>query len=382
MNDYGIIDFLHYKNVLIILISLYILFSFYSIFSSLLLSANGHFDHLGHYNNADLGIGDKYLVLQRVEPEYAKSKELSQIQFSIQDKTGRDVHNVVVMVEIYSTLNGERLSVYPWKNLEIGDFQIPYIFPQIGNYQVVLSILNDGSSNSINDIINRGSPPRSILGDTSNCNCERAVFNVSISESFGLIFTTVIFGAVFFVILIVGTVLSWMYLSRRKSRTNPITNDEFIKYSVLFLALGGSIVHLAVYADHAGLRFAYSIFLIAAAGGQLFYGISYILLIFSDDKLSIKKTDKKYISKEYYKKSLILNLIGLVGSMVLILLFIYSVTFPPPLSPNAHPEDVDLEGIIAKSLEGILVIGIIYLMRTEKKRYLYSLQISRNGKGM
>ena len=137
-----------------------------------------------------------------------------------------------------------------------------------------------------------------------------------------------------------------------------------------------------MYSDHAGLRFAYSIFLIAAAGGQLFYGISYILLIFSDDKLSIKKTDKKYISKEYYKKSLILNLIGLVGSMILILLFLYSVVFPPPLSPNTHPEDVDLEAIIAKSLEGALVVGIIYLMRSEKKRYLYSLHVSNDGNRM
>lgn len=358
------------------------LFSIYSVFTYSLLSVNAHFDHLGHYNNADLGIGDKYLVLQRVEPEYTKPNELSEIQFSIQDKAGRDVSDVVVMVEVYSTLNGERLVAFPWTNLEVGDFEVPYIFPEIGNYQVVLSILNDGSDSSINNVLDLVSPPRSILGDTSNCNCERAVFNVAISESFGLVFAGVIFGAIFFVILIVGIALSWMYLSRRKSKTNPISNDEFIKYSVLFLALGASIIHIAVYADHAGLRFEYSIFLISAAGGQLFYGLSYIFLIFSDDKLAIKKTDKKYISKEYYKKSLILNLIGLVGSMVLILLFIYSVTFPPPLSPNAHPEDVDLEGIIAKSLEGILVIGIIYLMRTEKKRYSYSLQISRNGKGM
>lgn len=381
MNNYWIIDYLYGKNILIILISLFVLFSIYSIYSTSLSPVNGHFDHLAHYNNADVGIGDKYLVLQQMEPEYTKPNELSQIEFSIQDKQGRHVNNAIVMVEVYSTLNGERLIAYPWTMLEGGDFQIPYVFPKIGNYQVVLSILNEDASSTIpNEVLNTVSPSRTILGDTSNCDCERAVFNIAISESFGLIFTTVIYGAVFLVILIVGIVLSWMFLSRRKSKTNPITNDEFIKYSVLFLALGASIVHLAVYSEHAALRFEYSIFLISAAGGQLFYGISYILLIFSDDKLVIKKTDKKYISKEYYKKSLILNLIGLVGSLVLILLFLYSVIFPPPLSPNSHPEDVDLGGIIAKSLEGALVVGIIYLMRTEKKRYLYSLHIPNNGK--
>jgi len=286
-------NYLHGKNISIILISFFLLFSIYSIFSISLSPVNGHFDHLGHYNNGDEGIGNKYLVLQRLEPEYTKPNELSQIQFSIQDKAGRDVNNVVAMVEVYSILNGERLVAYPWTKLEVGDFQIPYVFPEIGNYQVVLSILNEDANNNTSEILNTVSPSRTILGDTSNCNCERAVFNISIAESFGLIFTAVIYGAAFLVILIVGIVLSWMFLSRRKSKTNPISNDEFIKYSVLFLALGASIVHLAVYADHAALRFEYSIFLISAAGGQLFYGISYILLIFSDDKLAIKKTDKK-----------------------------------------------------------------------------------------
>lgn len=165
-----------------------------------------------------------------------------------------------------------------------------------------------------------------------------------------------------------------MFLSRRKSKTNPISNDEFIKYSVLFLALGAAKVHFAIYSGYATLRYEYSIFLISAAGGQLFYGISYILLIFSDDRLVVKKTDKKYVSKEYYKKSLILNWIGLAGSLVLIFLYLYSVIFPPPLSPNSTPEDVNLGGIMAKALEIVLVIEIIYLMRTEKKRYLYSIQ--------
>ncbi|HZB17640.1 MAG TPA: hypothetical protein VE445_10780 [Nitrososphaeraceae archaeon] len=356
------------------MISISLLLSISFLISCSFSSAEAHFSHSTHYNNGDTGIGDKYMVLQQMEPEYTKPNELSHIQFSIQDKQGRDTSNVVAMVEIYSTLTNERLAAYPWTELEVGDFQIPYVFPKIGNYQIVLSILNVNSNNSSEDIINTTPPSRTILGDNSDCNCERAVFNIAITESFGFIFTTVIYGSVFGVILIIGLVLSWMFLSRRKSKTNPISNDEFIKYSVLFLALGAAIVHLAVYSGHATLRYEYMIFLISAAGGQLFYGISYILLIFSDDKLTVKKTDKKYISKEYYKKSLILNWIGLAGSLVLIFLYLYSVTFPPPLSPNSTPEDVDLGGIIAKSFEIILVVGIIYLMRTEKRRYSYSIQ--------
>lgn len=361
---------------LVILVSIFSFFSLFLLGSLTFASVYGQFSHAAHYNNGQVGVGDRYSVFQQMEPEYPKPNETSYIQFSIQDKQGRDVSDKVVMVEIYSTLTNERLAAFPWTMVEVGDFQIPYIFPDIGNYQIVLSLLNDNADAS--EILNTVPSSRFILGDSLNCDCERAVFNISIGQSFGFIFVAVIYGSIFGVILIVGSVLSWMFLSRRKSKTNPISNDEFIKYSVLFLAVGAARVHLAVYSGHATLRLEYSIFLLSAAGGQLFYGISYIFLIFSDDRLVIKKTDKKFISKEYYKKAKILNSIGLAGSLVLIGLYIYTVTFPPPLSPNSHPEDIDLAGIIDKSLEIVLVIGIVYLIRTEKRRFLYSRQISDN----
>src|SRR3712207_7234924 len=42
--------------------------------------------------------------------------------------------------------------------------------------------------------------------------------------------------------------LSWMYWGRRKNKSvDSISNYDFIKYSVLLLALGAAVVHLAVY---------------------------------------------------------------------------------------------------------------------------------------
>jgi hypothetical protein len=336
-------------------------------FTSYYQQAEAHFSHLAHYNGAGMGISDKFYINQQMEPEYTKPNELSHILFSIQDTNGRDTHNIVVMVEIYSALTGERVSVYPWTRLAIGDFEVPFVFPKIGNYQVVLSLLNEGEGTA--QLLNTIPPPRDTLYSNVDCNCERAVFNVSVSQNFGSIFTMVIFISIFGVIAVLGVALFWLYWSRRKSKEeHKISNKDFIRYSVLLLALGASIVHLAVFPEHGALRIEYSIFLISASGAQLAYGIMYILLIFSDNSSKLNSR----VTKEYYKKTVVINWFGLAGSLVLILLYLYSVTFPPPLSPNDHPEDVDIAGVIDKSLEIILVIGILYLMRFERKRYLNS----------
>jgi hypothetical protein len=38
------------------------------------------------------------------------------------------------------------------------------------------------------------------------------------------------------------------------------------------------------------------------------------------------------------------------------------------LSPDNKAENIDIAGIMAKSVEVLLVVGIIYLIRWEKKR--------------
>jgi hypothetical protein len=340
--------------------------------------AEGHFDHLAHNNVAGFGISEKYYVNEQTDPEFPKPNELSKIMFSVQDRNGKDVHNIITMIEIYSN-DGKRVSVFPWTKLDIGDFAVPFVFPKAGTYQIVISILNDDIN--ANEILNTVPPPRVVLGDITGCNCERAVLNASVDPTFGIVFTIVIYLAIFGAVFTLGGVLFWMYWSRRKSELfSALSKYDFVKYFVLLLAMGASVVHLAVFPEHGALRIEYSIFLISASGMQLAYGIMYILLIFSEDNSPdnrLKRSDKLLVTKQYYKKSLFLNLFGLLGSLVLIFLYIYAVTFPPPLSPNARPEDVDLSGIIDKSLEIILVIGIIFLMKYEKKRYLYTFRTSK-----
>ncbi|MDF0679832.1 MAG: hypothetical protein P0116_02580 [Candidatus Nitrosocosmicus sp.] len=207
------------KNLRSYFMMVFLALSMYSSIPTHFFSADAHIDRFASYNASGMGIGDKYYVIQQLEPEYVKPNEPSKIMFSIQDKHGRDVHDVTVLVEIYS-INRERVLVIPWTTLETGDFNIPFVFTKNGNYQIVLSILNeDVASRKTLDPI---PPPRTILNDTINCNCERAVFNVSITETFGLISTIAVYGTIFGAIIILGIVLIWIFVSRRKNKSKPV----------------------------------------------------------------------------------------------------------------------------------------------------------------
>jgi len=330
-----------------------------------------HLSHLPHYNGFGAAIG-KYYVDEALDPEFTPPLQPTQITFSIQDYGGNDVYNVYTMLEVYQESTGQRIKAFPWTKQDIGDFSLYYTFPSVGNYNIVLSIANDNNSNNHIGI----DPPRDILTGNLNCDCDRGVFSVSITKNFGNIFFTAIFAGVLGAIVVFGSVAVFAYKSRKK-QTKLVSNinsdnsravadrEILIKYFVMMVAIGAGMVHLAVYSEHGSLRIQYSIFLLAAAAAQFAYGIVYVLLTLTNELDSIRSIQ---LAKEYYKKSVILNLFGLIGSSILLGLYIYSVVLPPPLSPINRPEAVDVAGILDKSLEAVLVIGIVYLMWIEKKR--------------
>ena len=330
--------------------------------NSLVPKAYSHLEHFPHYNGGGDDVGQYYAYIG-LDPEYARPDEITQLTFSIQDFNGNDVYNVETMVEIYETLTGERIAVYPWTLHNIGDFNINYVFPKIGNYQIVLSVANN------NDYVvnyNEVDPPRSILSSNQNCNCDRAVFNVSISNNFGSIYTTTLLMAVIGPIIIFGVVLALSYRNRAKRGIySKLLEKEILKYSIMFLAIAAGLVHLAIFSEHGSRHIYYSVFLLAAGGAQIAYGISYVLITLTNESIYYKNKES---IMTYYRKTVIINLFGLLGTGVLIGLYTYSVIFPPPLSPSNEPEEIDLAGILDKSLEIFLFGGIIYLMKWEKKR--------------
>ena len=325
--------------------------------------ALSHLEHLPHYNGGFSGVG-KYYIFQGMEPDYPLPLEPAGIVFSIQDNKGNDMKNIVAMVEIYDEKSGDRIAVFPWTKHDIGDFRLYYTFPRIGNYILVISVL-DGSPES-NGRIGLSSPPRSTLLDSSDCDCERGLMNISVTNNFGTIYYSSIFTGIFMGIAVLGAVLGIIFLKRRKSIMSAHVRDrQVLKYCILFLAMASGFVHIAVFPGHASLRIEYSIFLFSAGAAQFAYGITYVLISLNNPKISNDLAS----ARNNYRKTVVLNMFGLIGSSVLLGLYLYSVILPPPLSPNNVAEQVEVAGVLAKSTEAILVGGVAYLMIWEHRRF-------------
>jgi hypothetical protein len=189
--------------------------------------------------------------------------------------------------------------------------------------------------------------------------------NISVTSNFGTIYYSSIFAGIFMGIAVLGAVLGFMFLKRKKTIMSANIGDkQVLKYCILFLAMASGFVHIAVFPGHASLRIEYSIFLFAAGASQFAYGIVYVLVSLNESKIS---NDSVSVRK-HYRKTAVLNMFGLIGSSVLLGLYLYSVILPPPLSPNNVAEQVEVAGVLAKSTEAILVGGIVYLMIWERRR--------------
>jgi hypothetical protein len=331
---------------------------------SLINPAFAHFEHFTHYNNRGSQIGE-YYAYEALEPEYAKPNEPVAVMFSIQDQDGRDIYNIDTMVEIYSAATGERIEAWPWTRQEIGDFEVFYNFPELGSYQIVLSVAKDGGGPANQNGID---PPRTTISSTERCDCHRAIFNVSITENIGTIWTVMMSIAVGLPLSVLGGVLIWNYRRMKKSSRNPRgMRGETARYLIMLAAIAGGVVHLAVYAEHASIRLEYSIFLLVAAGMQVVYGVVYTLLTLTGQGANEP-------ASLYYRKKMAVNIFGLVGTGILLGLYAYSVILPPPLSPNDQPESIGVSGILAKAIEVFTVIGIVYLMKLEKHHLIAQLK--------
>ena len=352
-------------------------------------TAQAHLEHLPHYNAGEsrIGYGD-YMSFMALDPDYGTIDYPTKITFSIQDFDGKDVYNVSTMVEIYDSVTGKRVHVFPWTFRDVGDFDLYYQFPKKRGYQIVLSIANAGEKSSLysSSIVE---PSRSILNDISDCICTRTVFNISIATTFGTIQNSLFFICIISPLALLGIILTKNYYKkygRVKGRNYNVSlgicrenekgkiegfgegRKQIIKYSLTLLALAGGIVHLVVFPEHGSLHVYYSIFLLAAAGGQIAYGVSYFLVMLSKPFYEMPIEDLQVI-KSTYQHNMAVNLFGFMGTAVLIGLYVYVVIYPPPLSPINQPEEIEIAGILSKSVEVALLIGIAFIIKWDRQAF-------------
>jgi hypothetical protein len=350
------------RKVLLSISSLLLLFLLVPSALPLIPKSYAHFDHFSVYNGGGDQVG-AFNVYEALDPAYARPGETTRILFSIQDEEGNDVSDVVTMIEVYSANSGERIYVYPWTKQESGDFEVPYVFPEVGSYQIVLSVAN-GPAN-----LNTVDAARTILISNRDCACDRSIYNISISQGFGTVWNSTMLVSVLGPLAIMGIVLGLSLRARMRKTVGGLSAkpsiEEYLKYAVMLAAIAGGTVHLTVYSMHASLRLEYSLFLISAGGMQITYGVLYMFATITGESLVAK--GREY-AQRWYRKTLSVNLFGLVGSSILLGLYIYTVIFPPPLSPANTPDRVEFAGVLAKSLEAFLVIGILYLIQMDKRR--------------
>src|SRR5215203_3875585 len=349
-------------------------------------TAQAHLEHLPHYNAGEsrIGYGD-YMSFMALDPDYGTIDYPTKITFSIQDFDGNDVYNVSTMVEIYDSITGKRVHAFPWTFRDVGDFNLYYQFPKKRGYHIVLSVANRIEEPS-SYYSTKVEPPRSILNDVLDCDCTRTVFNISIANTFGMIQNSLFLICIMSPLTLLGVILTKNYYKKYKTedkKRNHISTGnnkstkaqgvgerkkQIIRYSLSLLALAGGIVHLVVFPEHGSLHVYYSIFLLAAAGGQIAYGVLYFLVMLSKPFYEIP-IEQRQVIKTTYRHNVAVNLFGFMGTAILVGLYIYVIIFPPPLSPTNQPEEIEIAGILSKSIEVALLIGIVFIMRFDNQAF-------------
>jgi hypothetical protein len=288
------------------------------------------------------------------DPRNPAPDEPVKIIFSIQDENGNDLYDIQTMVEIYSDSMEKRIFYEPWREQNIGDFEIPFVFEKSGTHQIILSISEE--DNLQEHVV----APRSIPSSSLDCDCTRVLFNVSVSENWDNIWNSLMVVILVLPFSVFGYAM-WNNYKNKKNSKQKLSKHETLRYVVMFLAFAGGIIHLSIYVDHAPLRVEYGMFLLLTAISQIGFGVLVLSTVLFTPNMSQKEL------RIIHRRNTAVYLFGIIGSAILIGLYLYAITFTPPLSPENHPEHIDIAGILAKSLEIALIGVIVYVMNLEHK---------------
>ncbi len=286
--------------------------------------SEAHLPHLTHYNGGSQLSGD-YLIYLGTDPEYIRPGDQANLLISIQDTNGNDLHAVKAEVKILK--DDELVKDFPLFVYTTGDFKLAHTFSEAGTYQVEIDLY--------------GSKELPYSGGAAT---HAAPFNVFVSQWYGQLFNSVITVAIIAPLAVLGLALGLRKPLTKYKRTSD--KPALFQYIAVLAAIAAGTLHVILFPDHSSESLYYGIFFLVAGSSQLSYGVLYMM---------------------YRRKSL--NYIGLFGTIGIIGLYIYSITFPPPFHPTPLPEQAEVIGFAVKAIESLMLISIIYVIINERKHH-------------
>src|SRR5438093_2047481 len=108
---------------------------------------------LGHFFGATKNIGNYQIVFAPYPALPLAGDNSTLLNFSVLDKDNKNVNNISASIIVKNKLNDSNIQNFPFKFYESSDITFPYIFKEVGDYQVsVLVKINGDPTYSQNPI--------------------------------------------------------------------------------------------------------------------------------------------------------------------------------------------------------------------------------------
>jgi hypothetical protein len=137
-------------------------------------------------------------------------------------------------------------------------------------------------------------------------------------------------------------------------KTNNSSSIEIqrrrIIISIAILSMAAGTIHILLIHEHIQASFWWGMFFLISGGAQVIYGI---IIGF------VKKSNNS--TALYY--------IGIVGNVIMFVIFILARLVTPPFSPEGTPEnELDPNGIITLIIEAAIAILLTYILKYKQMR--------------
>lgn len=127
---------------------------------------------------------------------------------------------------------------------------------------------------------------------------------------------------------------------------HDINRMRLLRYSAAVLAITTGVTHVLLVQDHLKESLIFGVFFAVSGTALIAYGV--------------------VISRFDFRKFIAYYYLGIIGTVALIALYLFTRIVTVPLLPESEPESVSILDVIVQITEGLLLIVLIYMVRTTK----------------